>query len=359
MKNIYILSLALLVMVSCKTDQQTSTENINETEVAIATDASISITPVMTDSTSVRALDYGSEKYWYAGSKGNYGSIDPATGTPNRGVIKLNEDEEVEFRSIATTSNYTYILTAGNPALIYKISHKDESVEHVYTEVEERVFYDSMRFWNDEEGIAMGDPMGACFSVIKTYDGGKTWGKLKCEELPDYVDGEAAFAASNSNISIYGDHVWMATGGVMARVFHSKDRGSSWEIFNTPLIQGGEMTGIFAMDFYDSNLGVIIGGDWNKKEDNAFNKAITFNGGKSWKLLKDGPGYCSDILFIPGTQGKQLLAVGSPGIWWSGDQGQSWKQLSDEGFYSAKMIDSTNGYLSGNNRISSFKLDVK
>jgi len=359
MKNILTLFTAIVFLTSCKTETSSTDQLDDANQIATAQDASITITPVMTDSISVRALDYGSEKYWYAGSKGNYGSIDPATGTANRGVIKLNEDEEVEFRSIATTDNFTYILTAGNPALIYKIAHADESVEHVYTEVEERVFYDSMRFWNDEEGIAMGDPMGACFSVIKTYDGGKTWGKLKCTELPDYVDGEAAFAASNSNIAIYGDHVWMATGGAMARVFHSKDRGSSWEIYNTPMIQGGEMTGIFAMDFYNSNLGVIIGGDWNKKEENKFNKAITFNGGKSWKLLKDGPGYCSDILFIPETNGNELLAVGSPGIWWSGDQGQSWKQLSDEGFYSAKMIDSTNGYLSGINRISSFKIERK
>lgn len=359
MKNILTLLTAIVFLTSCKTETSSTDQLDESSQIATAQDASITITPVMTDSISVRALDYGSDKYWYAGSKGNYGSIDPATGTANRGVIKLNDNDEVEFRSIATTNNFTYILTAGNPALIYKISHSDESVEHVYTEVEERVFYDSMRFWNDEEGIAMGDPMGGCFSVIKTYDGGKTWGKLKCTELPDYVDGEAAFAASNSNIAIYGDHVWMATGGAMARVFHSKDRGSSWEIYNTPMIQGGEMTGIFAMDFYDSNVGVIIGGDWNKKDDNSFNKAITVNGGKSWKLLKDGPGYCSDILFIPETNGKELLAVGTPGIWWSGDQGQSWKQLSDEGFYSAKMINSTNGYLSGNNRISSFELERK
>ncbi|MEO9503277.1 MULTISPECIES: WD40/YVTN/BNR-like repeat-containing protein [Nonlabens] len=356
-KIIYIL--AAIAVLSCKESENKALEK--EVVQVVAQDATIEITPILTDSISVRALDYGNGNYWYAGSKGSYGSIDVTTGSPTRGLIKLNEDEDVEFRSIATTSNYTYILTAGNPALIYKIAHKDGAVEHVYTEVEERVFYDSMKFWNDDEGIAMGDPMGGCFSIIKTYDGGKTWGKLQCTELPDFVPGEAAFAASNSNIKILGDQVWLVTGGAMARVIYSDNRGSNWQIFNTPIIAGGEMTGIYAVDFYDKDLGVIIGGDWNKKEDNKYNKAITRNGGKSWNLLSNdaGPGYCSDIIFIPDTNGQELLAVGSPGIWWSGNQGKDWKQLSDKGFYTVKMIDSMNGYLAGNNRISSFKIDRK
>nr|WP_152565653.1 hypothetical protein [Nonlabens ulvanivorans] len=144
----------------------------------------------------------------------------------------------------------------------------------------------------------------------------KHGGKLQCTELPDFVPGEAAFAASNSNIKILGDQVWLVTGGAMARVIYSDNRGSNWQIFNTPIIAGGEMTGIYAVDFYDKDLGVIIGGDWNKKEDNKYNKAITRNGGKSWNLLSNdaGPGYCSDIIFIPDTNGQELLAVGSPGI---------------------------------------------
>ncbi|WP_438962022.1 WD40/YVTN/BNR-like repeat-containing protein [Nonlabens sp.] len=358
MKNLLFIVTALAVL-SCK-DSENKLDEVAH-ELSIATHATIEISTVLTDSISVRALDYDNGNYWYAGNKGNYGSINAATGTPARGVIKLNEDEEVEFRSIATTSNYTYILTAGNPALVYKITQKDGAVELVYSEVEERVFYDSMKFWNDEEGIAMGDPMGGCFSIIKTYDGGKTWGKLPCTELPDLVEGEAAYAASNSNIKIIGDDVWMVTGGAMARVFYSNDRGSTWSIYNTPIIAGGEMTGIYAVDFYDKNLGVIIGGDWNNKEENKYNKAITSNGGKSWNLLSNGngPGYSSDISFIPGTNGMELIAVGTPGIWWSGDQGNTWKKLSDQGFYTVQMIDDKNGYLAGNNRISSFTLQRK
>ena len=43
--------------------------------------------------------------------------------------------------------------------------------------------------------------------------------------LPETVKGEAAFAASNSNISVYKNHAWIVTGGQRARVFHSPDKG--------------------------------------------------------------------------------------------------------------------------------------
>jgi hypothetical protein len=126
----------------------------------------------------------------------------------------------------------------------------------------------------------------------------------------------------------------------------------------TPITRGGEMTGIYAVDFYDENLGVIIGGDWNHKDVKTANKAITRDGGKTWELLADGagPDYSSDMSFIPGTNGKELIAVGLPGIWWSGDQGTTWKQLSETGFYTISFKDSNNGMLAGSNSIRSFQL---
>ena len=36
----------------------------------------------------------------------------------------------------------------------------------VYKEQNEKVFYDAMAFWNDEEGMAIGDPVENCMSII-------------------------------------------------------------------------------------------------------------------------------------------------------------------------------------------------
>jgi photosystem II stability/assembly factor-like uncharacterized protein len=348
---------ALIVgTLSCKNDPK-----VMEPETVLIDsrmDIAIEINDVMTDTISIRALDYVNGDYWFSGSDGQYGRIEEATGHTEKFKVTLKEDQSIEFRSIAATELYTYILSAGNPALIYKIRQANNSVKLIYTELGEGVFYDSMKFWNDQEGIAFGDPIENCLSVLKTLDGGATWKKVDCTYLPEFIDGEAAFAASNSNIAIYKDQVWLATGGAAARILHSKDRGSNWEEYATPIIAGGAMTGIYAIDFIDEKRGVIIGGDWNKKADNRYNKAITSDGGKSWKLMdsKNGPGYCSDIIFIPETDGKELLAVGSEGIWWSGTEGVLWKKLTDTGFYTVRMVNSKEGYLAGHNKMSKFKL---
>jgi hypothetical protein len=44
-----------------------------------------------------------------------------------------------------------------NPALLYQVS-KNLKPRLTYQENNKKVFYDSMKFWNNKEGIAMGDP---------------------------------------------------------------------------------------------------------------------------------------------------------------------------------------------------------
>ena len=44
----------------------------------------------------------------------------------------------------------------------------------------------------------MGDPTADCISIIITRDGGQTWNKIPCSQLPKSKEGEAAFAASNT-----------------------------------------------------------------------------------------------------------------------------------------------------------------
>jgi photosystem II stability/assembly factor-like uncharacterized protein len=339
-----------LLTISCKPEK--------ESEIELLPVTAIKITAVSTDSISVRALERGANGFWYAGSKGSYGKVLDSAAHLINGKVVYNDNKALEFRSIAVTKDYTFILTAGNPALIYKISHENDSLALVYEEAGESVFYDSMKFWNETDGIAMGDPQEACFTVLITKDGGDSWQKISCDVLPQIIEGEAAFAASNSNIALQGDHIWIVTGGKASRILHSANKGKTWESMETTITRGGEMTGIYAVDFYDEKLGVIIGGDWNQKDVKTANKAITSDGGRTWELLADGagPGYSSDISFIPGTNGKELIAVGSPGIWWSGDQGTTWKQLSETGFYTISFKDFNSGMLAGNNSISSFQL---
>lgn len=315
---------------------------------------SVKITPVFLDSLSIRAIQPLDEnRVWFAADKGKVGLIDG--NTPKLAIIKYG-DSLLHFRSIAATKDAVFVLSIANPAVLYKIGFNGSeatNIEEVYNEKGDDVFYDSLKFWNETEAIAIGDPVENCMSIIITRDGGNTWEKLPCEILPTVERGEAAFAASNSNIAVVGNHAWVATGGLRSRVMHTPDKGKTWKIFDTPMVQGKAMTGIYSIDFLDENRGIIFGGNWEDKAFNEGNKAITKDGGKTWKLIANGkePGYRSSVKFIPGTEGQGIVAVGSPGISFSGDGGKNWKELSKEGFFAIEFVNDSVAFASGNNKI--------
>ena len=316
---------------------------------------SVTIKRVFTDSLSIRAITpMDSKRVWFAANNGKVGLIDDTT--PKLATIKY-EDSLLNFRAIALTKEAVFVLSIENPGVLYKIGYKNNeatNIEEVYVEKGEKVFYDAIAFWNEKEGIAMGDPTKDCLSVIVTRNGGNSWEKLSCDILPLVEKGEAAFAASNSNIALFANHVWIVSGGKKARVFHSADKGKTWEVFETPIVQGNAMTGIYSVDFFNEKKGVIFGGDWENQDYNEGNKAITHDGGKTWELVSNGqdPGYRSSVRFTPGSKGNGLVAVGSKGISYSNDVGESWLQLSNEGFYAIEFVNDTLAFASGRNKIS-------
>src|SRR5690554_3348911 len=252
--------IAVLAFVSCT----------NKVEVEIN---SVKITPVFIDSLSIRAIHPLDEnRVWFAANKGKVGLIDG--DIPKLAIIKYS-DSLLHFRSIAATNEAVFVLSIASPAVLYKIGFNGSeatNIEEVYKEIGADVFYDSMKFWNNHEGIAIGDLIGDCLSVIITRDGGNTWEKLPCEILPKVEKGEVAFAASNSNIAIYNDNAWVATGGKRSRVMHTADRGKTWKVYDTPIVSGKAMTGIYSVDFRDENNGIVFGGNWENKSLNAKNK---------------------------------------------------------------------------------------
>jgi photosystem II stability/assembly factor-like uncharacterized protein len=118
------------------------------------------------------------------------------------------------------------------------------------------------------------------------------------------------------------------------------------------------MTGIYAVTFYNEQRGIIIGGDWNEKSRNRQNKAITQDGGQSWQLISDGndPGYQSCVDYRPGTAGSTLLSCGIPGVYYTQDGGNNWKQLLTDAYYTLSMADSTTLWLAGHRKVSKFVL---
>ena len=314
---------------------------------------SVEIETVFKDTISIRSLEILNDgTVAFAGSLGKYGSYNPKTGKALVGIQKYDSLTPA-FRATGHTDTDFFMLSIESPALLYKTGD-DGRMQLVYKESDSLAFYDAMQFWDNEDGIAFGDPTAGCMSILITRNGGKSWQKVPCDLLPKVQQGEAAFAASNGNIVTQGDKAWLLSGGMVTRVYYTADRGKSWEVFETPLISGKNTTGGYAMDFYDENLGIIVGGDYSDPEGNTANKAITRDGGKTWELIASGqqPSYKSSVQFVPNSDGQEIIALGFTGIDYSSDGGNSWSTLSEEPFFTFRMVNDTLAYAAGNGRLA-------
>ena len=316
--------------------------------------SNVKIDTLLSEKLSSRAILIDGEMLWYAGNAGKFGSISLNDKNDKYNGIIERENLKLEFRSIAQTSRHIFILSVANPGLLYKIDKKSKEIKLVYEEKHDKVFYDSMQFLNDKEGFAIGDPTENCPSFIKTVDGGETWEKMGCSSLPKFAEGEAFFAASNTNLILREGKIFMVSGGKKSKVYVSEDKGNSWSAFETPIVQGEAMTGAFCADFYDGKNGIIAGGNYQKLDQNFQNKAITADGGKTWELIaeNEGFGYASCVQYLPNSNGKSIVEVGANGLFYSHDSGKTWKLLcKDPDLLTIRFIDAKTAIATGKNRI--------
>lgn len=344
MKNIWLKLVIVICFFSCKKEEMFKPRDFSKVEIETILEDSL---------LNVRAIELLQDKSLaFAGNKNTYGLYN--SNNREWSISKQRYDTlDLSFRAVAHTSTDFFMLSVANPSLLYKTGDNGK-MKIAYKEENEKTFYDSMDFWNDQEGIAIGDPTEDCMSIIITRDGGNTWAKLSCNDLPKAKEGEAAFAASDTNIAIVGDNTWVATGGKASRVLYSPDKGKTWEVFDTPIVQGLETTGMYSIDFYDVLNGFAIGGDYTKPDNNKANKIRTNDGGKTWEVVANGenPGYRSCVQYIPNRMGKELVAIGFKGIDYSNDSGYTWKHISDEGFYTIRFLNDSVAYAAGKGRIS-------
>jgi len=233
---------------------------------------------------------------WASGSHGTYLRM-------TDGRIWIPEQiagaESLDFRGVvAFSADEAFLMSSGSgdQSRIYHTSDAGRHWELQFTDKNSKGFFDSIAFWDRTHGLVLGDPVPdekgiLKFELLMTEDG-KNWETVPTSQLPPAIEGEGAFAASNSALAILGGdgpNIWFATGGKVARVFHSADRGRSWEVFDTPIVHGLDSEGIFSIAFRDPLHGVIAGGDYKRPERDGPNLAFTDDGGKTWTLSKIFP----------------------------------------------------------------------
>jgi photosystem II stability/assembly factor-like uncharacterized protein len=263
---------------------------------------------------SLRGLSVvSSHVVWASGTHGTYLRTLDGGGTWSHAQVP--GAEQLDFRDVeASTADVAFLLSAGpgEQSRIYETNDGGKSWTLQFTNHDPGGFFDCMAFWDRKRGVVVGDPVKGRFVVLRTGDNGKHWRQVSNDSMPAALNGEGAFAASGSCVSVYGKkNVWFATGGKVARVFRSTDAGKSWSVTDTPVVQGQDSTGIFSIVFKDSLHGVIAGGDYKNPERGDANLAVTSDGGKSWKLAAISPqSYFSSIA----SNQQCLIAVGSKAL---------------------------------------------
>ncbi len=320
---------------------------------------------------------------WASGTHGTY--LRTVDGGRTWIPAQVPDAATLDFRAVVAFSADEAFLMSAGPGDQSRIYHTSDAGQHwqlQFANTNPKAFFDSMVFWDSTHGIVLGDPVpddsGKLKFELVVTDDGQTWHPIPPSQLPPAIEGEGAFAASNTCIAILrrvmiavestnssdspdsdvipnrserpvrnllsvgatnaspvpepapssksvhfaltptpgstwksgasaprerrenegasapegqapDPNIWFATGGRAARVFHSADRGQTWQVFDTPILHGPDSAGIFSIAFRDPLHGVIAGGDYKHPDQDGPNLAFTDDGGKTWTLSRIHP----------------------------------------------------------------------
>lgn len=279
---------------------------------------------------SFRSLHVVSEKVIWAGGSG--GTILKSTDAGQNWEI-LPYEEKLDFRGISGFDASTAIAMAAGEAekgfaKIIKTTDGGKTWRTAFQTTEKGVFLDCLKFVDKKIGYVLGDPLNNKSYVLKTIDGGNSWQRINPSVFPDMLKGEASFAASNSNISLYKNRVLFCT---QSRVFVSENSGKTWTVIQTPF-QQRESAGVFGLYFVNEKFGFAVGGDYLKDKESYPNVAITTDGGYTWEFTEAAPpqGLKESVWEM---KNSTFIAVGTSGTSVSHTNGKTWQAVDSESLH--------------------------
>lgn len=284
---------------------------------------------------SLRGLSVVSDDVvWVSGNAGSVGrSIDGGetwTWTTVKGF------EKTDFRDIeAFDKNTAIIMGIADPAYILKTTDGGQNWKIVFNDTTKGMFLDAMEFWNEQSGIVIGDPLGDKIFIARTFDGGENWSQtpagqgIPAANIPTADKGEAFFASSGTNVrTLSKKEAVFVSGGLRARLFIRDKK------IDLPLIQGKESTGANSMAVKNKRTLIVVGGDFNAKDDTTKNCVITTDGGETFTAPVVGPhGYRSCVEYLGK---KNWISCGLNGVDYSTDEGRKWTWISKDSFHAVR-----------------------
>ena len=292
---------------------------------------------------SIRGISIGNDKsVWFTGSRGYVSRLDD----DKINIVSPEGYKDLDFRSIYSfNNNKAIIMSAGSPTIILKTTDGGITWNQTFVDSSEHAFYNAIAFWDNDRGIAIGDPVNQRFSILMTQDGGEHWVKLDTSNCPKAYENEAGFAASGTNMKVLNGHeVYYLTGGAKSRMLSSVDSGETWSSETLPIRQGKNSEGGYSFDINGNRDMMVVGGDYSEPY-NELNNACLLKG-QSWRKVESSPkGYRSCVQYM---NDSTLVSVGISGMDISLNYGGNWSSVDTTyNLNVLKFVNDTVGYAAG------------
>jgi photosystem II stability/assembly factor-like uncharacterized protein len=197
-------------------------------------------------------------------------------------------------------------------------------------------FANFVYFFNDTDGVCMGDPVGGYFEIYTTTTGGTTWTRVPSTNIPTPSPANAEYGYSNS-YDVVGNTIWFGTSS--GRMFKSTDKGLTWTLSGSPaaITDWGSATQGGSYTFSDASKGLIL-----SSSGVMYN---TIDGGTTWNTQAfTGPIFVNEFEYVPGT--TRVISAGS-GSSYSLDDGLTWTGVDTAQHTETKFFDLNTGFTGG------------
>ena len=299
---------------------------------------------------SIEAVD--DQIVWAGGSSGSY--LRTTDGGQNWTSGTISEAEDLTLLSVkAFDENTAYFIAQQFPewgARIYGTRDGGETWNLQYENNDQGAFFIAIDFWDENNGIAIGDPVDGSFVILTTSDAGETWTPVPPEQIPLPLPGEfAGFGdTGGKGLTTLGSQLaWFGTAygsgtNQPVRILKTGDGGKTWTATETPYSPLDTVRGIASIAFRDSLHG-FAGGSQGENIEGGLLK--TLDGGVNWEVVESFPSLQpATISYIPVTNGQSVFVTSLQGSAYSSDGGVSWDTLSTEPHLAADFASSSAGW---------------
>lgn len=208
---------------------------------------------------------------------------------------------------------------------------------------------DFVYFFNENDGVCMGDPnTSGEYIIYTTSDGGNSWTQTPVTNIPNCTSGETGIVDLCDAI---GDNLWFGT--TKGRIYKTTDKGLTWTVTTTGLGTSAEIEPVFK----DAMTGIVVGINYTTGAFLGLKK--TTDGGATWSTINPTGFYVKmpHLCSVPGTSSIWVDVTPGPGLGssYSNDNCTSFLDI-DTGsvqYTTVKFYDSNTGWAGGFNTSSS------